>query len=214
VGHGELAHADTPTKHTDELAQSLTHKVESGELAQTQTHVGEPRERAPIDIQLERATGAARQTQKRQRATQNIPPAIRRQVFWRDRGRCIVPGCRNATYVDLHHLELRSEGGNNDPDNLVVLCGAHHAAAHRGRLRIDGKVSTALRVRHADGTAYGFMPSPTLADASAKTFAALRNLGYPEKTARSALERALAETRADTAKETLLRSALAHASRN
>ena len=81
-------------------------------------------------------------------------------------------------------------------------------------MRIDGKVSTGIRVRHADGTAYGLMPSPILADASAKTFAALTNLGYSEKTARSALERALAETPANAAKETLLRSALAHASRS
>jgi Holliday junction resolvasome RuvABC DNA-binding subunit len=95
-----------------------------------------------------------------------------------------------------------------------VLCGAHHRAAHRGHLCIDGKVSTGIRVHHADGTAYGFMPSPTLADASAKTFAALTNLGYPEKAARSALERALAETHASPAKETLLRSALAYASRS
>jgi hypothetical protein len=29
---------------------------------------------------------------KRQRATQETPPAIRREVFLRDQGRCIVPG--------------------------------------------------------------------------------------------------------------------------
>jgi hypothetical protein len=63
---------------------------------------------------------------------------------------------------------LRSEGGSNNPDNLVVLCGAHHRALHRGRLRIAGKVSTGLRIDHADGTAYGNLASPSLADASAR----------------------------------------------
>jgi hypothetical protein len=181
--------------------------------ARARSHVVEADATAPDNAQLRRP-GVTLFRPKRKRATQDTPPAIRRQVFWRDRGRCVVPGCRNATYLDLHHLDLRSDGGDHDPDNLVVLCGAHHRAAHRGRLRIDGKVSTGIRVRHADGTAYGFMPSPILADASAKTFAALTNLGYPEKAARAALDRALAETHASAAKETLLRSALAHASRS
>jgi hypothetical protein len=148
---------------------------------------------------------------KRRRATQNTPPAIRREVFWRDRGRCVVPGCRNATFVDLHHLELRSEGGENDPDNLVVLCGAHHGAVHRGRLRIDGRVSTGLRVSHADGTLYGLLPSAGLAEASARVFAGLRSLGFSEKAARLSLEQALSSAPAHASAETLLRSAVARA---
>jgi hypothetical protein len=148
---------------------------------------------------------------KAQRAAQETPPAIRRAVVWRDRGRCIVPGCRNATYVDLHHLDLRSEGGSNDPDNLVVLCGAHHRAVHRGRLRIDGRASSGLRVRHADGTAYGRMPSPRLVEAGVRVFAGLRNLGFSEKSARASLEHALSEAPPNATAETLLRSAVARA---
>jgi hypothetical protein len=124
----------------------------------------------------------------------------------------VVPGCRNATYLDVHHLDLRSEGGGNEPDNLVVLCGAHHSALHRGRLRIDGKVSTGLRIRHADGTAYGFMPSPALADASARAFSGLRGLGFSEKTARESLEQALSSAPPNATAETLLRAAVSRAS--
>jgi hypothetical protein len=81
----------------------------------------------------------------------------------------------------------------------IWSCGAHHAASHRGRLRIDGKPSTGLRIRHADGTPYGFVPS--LADAGAKAFAALRNLDFPGKTARAALHQALATAPANASKE-------------
>ena len=102
---------------------------------------------------------------------------------------------------------------SEDPDNLVVLCGAHHGAVHRRRLRIDGSVSTGLRVRHADGTAYGFVPSPALAEASARAFAGLRSLGFTERTARGALDLALAGAAADASADVLLRAALAHASR-
>jgi hypothetical protein len=67
------------------------------------------------------------------RARQTIPPATRRAVLRRDRQCCVVPGCRNVSFLDLHHIDLSSEGGSNEPDNLITLCGAHHRAAHRGK---------------------------------------------------------------------------------
>jgi hypothetical protein len=95
---------------------------------------------------------------------------------------------------------------------LVVLRGAHHGALHRGRLRIDGSVSTGLRVRHADGTAYGGTPSPPLVEASARAFAGLRSLGFSERIARSSLEHAISGAPANATAESLLRSAVARAS--
>jgi hypothetical protein len=185
--HSQGVPLDAPDGHVGDagkLAKVATDAGTAGELDHTGvTNAGELDHEHP---HVGREAGVALARQKRQRATQDTPPAIRREVFWRDRGRCVVPGCRNATYVDLHHLDLRSEGGSNDPDNLVVLCSAHHGALHRGRLRIDGKVSTGLRVRHADGTAYGLMPSPLLAAASGRAFAGLRRLGFSEKMAPTA----------------------------
>ena len=198
-GTGEVAHADAPLgRGTGEVAHADAQLGNAGELAHAPRHG--------------RGANVPSGGLKRRRARQDTPPAIRREVFWRDRGRCVVPGCRNATYLDVHHLNLRSEGGGNEPDNLVVLCGAHHGALHRGRLRIDGKVSTGLRVSHADGTAYGFMPSPRLAEASARAFAGLRSLGFSEKTARASLEQALSSAPTNATAETLLRLAVARAS--
>jgi hypothetical protein len=59
-------------------------------------------------------------TQKR--AHQTIPPARRRAVVARDQRRCQVPGCTNATWLDVHHLRLRSEGGLHSLENLVCVC--------------------------------------------------------------------------------------------
>ena len=120
------------------------------------------------------------------RATQAIPPALRRAVLLRDQRRCRVPGCRNATFVDVHHLQLRSEGGRNQTDNLMTLCGAHHRAAHRGRLMIEGS-ARAARFRHADGSSYGQVMDPQALEARAKAFGALRNLGFRESDVRAAL---------------------------
>jgi hypothetical protein len=133
----------------------------------------------------------------------------RREVLRRDRDCCIVPGCRNTRYVDVHHIRLRSEGGGNDPDNLVVLCSAHHSAVHRGTLRIDGSVSKGLRFQHADGTPYGRAPSAAKSHVGASVFGALRGLGFSEKVARRALDQSLVALPDPTDPAGLLRTALA-----
>jgi 5-methylcytosine-specific restriction endonuclease McrA len=120
------------------------------------------------------------------RATQTIPPATRRLVLRRDHGRCVVPGCTHATFVDLHHVTPRSEGGTHDPDGLATVCGAHHAALHEGRLSVEGRASTGFVVRHADGTAYGDEVTPAHG-VMAEAFLALRALGFKETESRRAL---------------------------
>ncbi|HEX5100453.1 MAG TPA: HNH endonuclease [Polyangiaceae bacterium] len=122
------------------------------------------------------------------RAKQTIPPSIRRSVLRRDGGRCRVPGCRHAVFVDAHHIQLRAEGGRHDPENLVTLCGAHHLAVHRGELIVDGARSGALVFRHSDGKGYGSSQvSAAAADIFAKAFQALRNQGFREGEIRRAL---------------------------
>lgn len=89
-----------------------------------------------------------------ERATQDVPPRVRRLVMRRAHGRCQVPGCRAAKRLEIHHLRWRSRGGNHHPDNLAVTCSSHHAAVHRGALRIAGTADN-LSFFHADGTVYG-----------------------------------------------------------
>jgi hypothetical protein len=134
------------------------------------------------------ANGRAHLRENQIRATQAIPPARRRAVLRRDGEKCRVPGCRHATFIEPHHIELRSEGGNHDLENLITLCGAHHRAVHQGRLVIAGTASSA-RFAHSDGTPYGGATNPGVAHARAKAFQALRNLGFREGEAKRALSR-------------------------
>ena len=144
------------------------------------------------------------------RAQQTIPPALRRATLVRDHHRCVVPGCRNAIFCDLHHLQLRSEEGRNDADNLITLCGAHHRAAHRGALVIEGPATT-VSFRHADGSSYGRVMDPQALEARAKTFRALCGLGFRESDVRGALARLEreGELAVATTAEQWLRAALA-----
>jgi hypothetical protein len=142
------------------------------------------------------------------RARQSIPPALRRAVLTRDR-RCRVPGCSHATFVDVHHIQLRSEGGRNEAPNLVTLCSAHHRAVHRGELLIEREHDGTLRFRHADGAPYGNPMAPQRIDAHAKVFSALRHLGFREAEVKAVLTELRGDAAlADATVEHLLREAL------
>ena len=157
-------------EHPGAAAELPAHVQRASDSAADSAHVGaEPTARLP-------------------RAKQTIPPATHRAVLTRDRHCCRVPGCRNTLYVDVHHLELRSEGGRHDPDNLITLCSVHHRAIHRGDLRLDRAGGGHIRFCHADGTPYGQAVSADAVDAYRKVFSALRGLGFREREIREVLE--------------------------
>jgi hypothetical protein len=139
-------------------------------------HTDEANAGARANARVEANAGARTRT----RAKQQIPPATRRTVLLRDHRRCCVPGCRNARFVDVHHIRLSSEGGSHQLSNLITLCGAHHRAAHRGELLISGSVPEGVRFRHADGSVYGQPLDPRAVEIQAKAFTALRKLGFRE----------------------------------
>lgn len=60
---------------------------------------------------------------------EDIPPEIRRVVYRRDNGKCRWCGRTNAG-IHLHHVIYRSTGGKHLPENLISLCGEHHALVH------------------------------------------------------------------------------------
>jgi hypothetical protein len=141
---------------------------------------------AHVDVD-DNADGPAHMGACPRRATQTIPPAMRRTVLRRDSGKCRVPGCRHAVFTEPHHLERRCEGGKHLVDNLLTLCGAHHRAAHSGSLVISGTPSSGLSFAHADGTPYGGAVVPAVADARAKAFQTLVGMGFRESEAKRAV---------------------------
>jgi hypothetical protein len=72
----------------------------------------------------------------------HIPDEVLVAVLTRDKHRCrkcnwhpndrVVGDPRQ--YVEIHHIEMHSKGGSNEPDNLVTLCNMDHRNAHRLKL--------------------------------------------------------------------------------
>ena len=162
--------------------------------------------RARCDADIVRRTAGGRS-----RSTSAIPPSVRRLVMRRDHHRCVVPGCRNSEHLEVHHLEHRARGGDNHPDNLVVLCSGHHDAHHHGRLVILGAPG-ALRFQHEDGRPWG-TPPPEPASARRPAFldelrAGLRRLGIKPAAVDSLIREAATHVCRDAPIEDWLREAL------
>ena len=142
------------------------------------------------------------------RATQSVPPAIRRQVLLRDQKMCQVPGCRNTIALDVHHIQPRAEGGTHHAHNQIGLCTVHHRAVHRGELHVSGRAPDALVFQHADGTPYGGPVSAPRADVCKKVFDGLCWLGFKSSEARRALDECTRDGDVPLDAEALLRKAL------
>ena len=67
-----------------------------------------------------------------------------RRVIERDGGFCQVPGCSRPA-VHAHHVQYRSQGGDDEPENMVALCAPHHLrGVHTGRVRVSGRAPDGL----------------------------------------------------------------------
>ena len=78
----------------------------------------------------EKAACDARVIGRDHRSRSVIAPTLRRKVMARDGHRCRAPGCPNTMFLEVHHIQPRSKGGGNEPDNLITLCSACHRLWH------------------------------------------------------------------------------------
>jgi 5-methylcytosine-specific restriction endonuclease McrA len=73
------------------------------------------------------------------RNTTTIPPRVRREVLARDKHQCQAPGCGRTRFLEVHHIVVRQQGGNNQAENLMTLCASCHRLWHErgGRTVVD-----------------------------------------------------------------------------
>ena len=107
------------------------HQCPECEKATIQTSKGEME---ISETELERAQCDCQVSRPNDRNTTSIPPATRRLVLTRARGKCQRPGCDHAHYLEIHHKTPRSQGGTNDPENLICYCSSCHQLVHEKHL--------------------------------------------------------------------------------
>ena len=96
------------------------------------------RQAAPAAPQTVRRTTAEAAPPPRVRS-RAIPAAVRRQVWERDRGCCSYVDrasgrrCGSRHLLEIDHVVPYALGGSAEPDNLRLLCAAHHRHRHARR---------------------------------------------------------------------------------
>ncbi|HVE45799.1 MAG TPA: HNH endonuclease signature motif containing protein [Acidimicrobiales bacterium] len=85
------------------------------------------------------------------RSTKTIPRAIRRALRLRD-GKCRFPGCTQRRFVDGHHIQHWSQGGETSLENLVLLCRVHHRKVHEQKFAVRYDGGTKFTFTRPDGT--------------------------------------------------------------
>jgi hypothetical protein len=74
----------------------------------------------------------------------------RTNVRRRDKGKCVVPGCKERG-SHLHHIVYRSHSRRMTwlTSNCASLCPSHHALQHAGKISISGNADEHLTITGA-----------------------------------------------------------------
>jgi len=86
------------------------------------------------------------------RKTRTVPTAIKRALVARDKS-CAFPGCHHTRFVDAHHIQHWSAGGETSLDNLMLLCSQHHKLVHEGGFAIERDYQDRWFFKRPDGRA-------------------------------------------------------------
>ena len=82
---------------------------------------------------------------------QNIPAISprKRRIFSRTDWQCAAPECTRRRDLHAHHIQPRSHGGKDEPENLVPLCAFHHLrGVHGGTVKVEGRLDGQGRGLH------------------------------------------------------------------
>lgn len=102
-----------------------------------------------------RVDSRARRKTTRNGRSDSIPFSVRAQVRRRDHERCRM--CGTSDNLQVHHITYRSQGGSDDPTNLITLCVYHHnngsGSVHDNKRRWQPVCRAYVWVRYVEGRA-------------------------------------------------------------
>jgi len=70
---------------------------------------------------------------------------IKEYVLSRDSHKCYFNNDKCIDKLHVHHIKYRSQGGSDNPNNLIALCEKHHKELHDGKIKLDVKKHKELK---------------------------------------------------------------------
>lgn len=62
---------------------------------------------------------------------------VRAYILARDGYKCQCGKSGCSKELQVHHIKFKSNGGSDNPDNLITLCSKHHDQLHKGKLVLE-----------------------------------------------------------------------------
>ena len=82
---------------------------------------------------------------KQRKKSNDLSSEDKLEIIKLDNFRCRFCGTEYGLHV--HHIKYRSEGGSNDPSNLITLCHHHHDTIHSNKKRYQSLCQTMIKIR-------------------------------------------------------------------
>lgn len=114
-------------------------KRETHAIVQSESRIKDLDEPQKVHVKVNdgrRAYQEGLESQKKGPYRSVIPKETLHKVYLRDKGQCqylsssTKSKCLSEAFVEIHHIQPLSYGGDHSLENLVTLCSGHHKAAH------------------------------------------------------------------------------------
>lgn len=69
---------------------------------------------------------------------------VKSYILSRDNHKCYFK-CKDSYKLEVHHIKFRSQGGTDNPNNLITLCEKCHKKVHAGKLELNVKKHKELK---------------------------------------------------------------------
>jgi hypothetical protein len=76
-----------------------------------------------------------------------IPKKIEKLIYQEANSSCAFCGERDVATLEIHHINPRADGGGNEPENLLLVCGNCHSRITGGVISVHEVYSTKLRLQ-------------------------------------------------------------------
>ena len=97
------------------------------------------------DLHFSRQQKSAYKSLKR--STDSLSSDEKKKIIESDGFQCRFCGRQSGLHV--HHAKYRSEGGSNDPSNLITLCNDHHGLVHSNKKRYQPLCLKIIEIRES-----------------------------------------------------------------
>jgi hypothetical protein len=77
-----------------------------------------------------------------------IPKRVEKLIYQEANSSCAFCGERNVAALEIHHINSRADGGGNEPENLLLVCGNCHGRITDGDISVHEVYSIKLRLQH------------------------------------------------------------------